>query len=176
MKNHLFSTLSTSHSVYKGARGIIIPLLHPVRWARKKIFTGLLKVFIAVAMRALNEDQKASIRGRATGLKRTVRFSVPVPKSLHKNFNEDDKPLKLFHTVANDAMAVPLALIGYRIGVLDLAWNQETGRIDAMLEAGIASSEVDPQIGANITRQAQHNAEEKMKLIDSQPAGEHLVE
>lgn len=175
MKNRLFSTLSTGHSVYKGARGIIVPLLHPVRWARKKIFTALLKVFIAVAMRALNDDQKASLRNRATGMKRTVRFSVPVPKSLHKNFNEDDKPLKLFHAVANDAMAVPLALIGYRIGVLDLAWNQETGRIEAMLEAGIASSEVDPQIGANITRQAQHNAEEKMRLISSQPAGDNFV-
>lgn len=165
MKNRLFSSLSTGHSVYKSARSFIVPVLHPVRWARKKIFTGLLKVFIAVAMRALNDEQKASIRDRATGLKRTVRFSVPVPRALHKNFNEDDKPLKLFHAVANDAMALPLALIGYRVGVLDLAWNKETGRIDAMLEAGITSSEVDPQIGANITRRAQHNAEEKMKLI-----------
>lgn len=169
MKNRLFSTLSTGHSVYKGARSIIVPVLHPIRWVRKKIFTGLLKVFIAVAMRALNDDQKASIRGRATGLKRTVRFSVPVPRPLYKNFNEDDKPLKLFHAVANDAMALPLSLIGYRIGVLDLAWNRETGRIDAMLEAGIASSDVDPQIGANITKQAQDNAEEKMKLIVSPP-------
>jgi len=167
MKNRLFSTLSTGHSVYKGARSVIFPVLHPVRWVRKKVFTGLLTLFIAVAMRALNDDQKASIKNRATGLKRTVRFSVPVPKSLHKNFSEDDKPLKLFHAVANDAMAVPLALIGYRIGVLDLAWNQEAGRIDALLEAGIASSEVDPQIGENITKQAQHNAEEKMRLIQS---------
>lgn len=169
MKNRLFSALSTGHTIYKGARSIIVPVLHPVRWVRKKIFTGLLKVFIAIAMRALNDEQKASIRDRATGLKRVVRFSVPVPRSLHKNFNEDDKPLKLLHTVANDAMAVPLALIGYRIGTLDLAWNQETGRIDAMLEAGIASSEVDPQIGTNITRQAQHNAEEKMRKINSPP-------
>lgn len=174
MKNRLFSTLSTGHAVYKGARGIIVPLLHPVRWARKKIFTALLKVFIAVAMRALNEDQKASIRNRATGLRRTVRFSVPVPRSLHKNFNEDDNPLKLFHAVANDAMAVPLALIGYRIGVLDLAWNPGIGRIEAMLEVGIASSGVDPQIGANITKQAQQNAEEKMRLLSSQPAGENF--
>lgn len=169
MKNRLFSTLSSGHTIYKGARSIIVPVLHPVRWVRKKVFTGLLKMFIALAMRALNDDQKASIRDRATVLKRTVRFSVPVPRSLHKNFNEDDKPLKLLHAVANDAMAVPLALIGYRIGVLDLAWNQEAGRIDAMLEAGIASSEIDPQIGANITQQAQHNAEEQMRKIDSPP-------
>lgn len=169
MKNRLFSTLSTGHTIYKGARRIIVPVLHPVRWVRKQIFTGLLKVFIAVAMRALNDDQKATLKERATGLKRVVRFSVPVPRSLHKNFNEDDKPLKLLHAVANDAMAVPLALIGYRIGVLDLAWNREAGRIDAMLEAGIASSEVDPQIGANITKQAQHNAEEKMRQINAPP-------
>lgn len=167
MKSRLFSTLSTSHSLYKGVRSIVVPILHPVRWVRKKVFTGLLKVFIVVAMRALNENQKASIRKSATGLKRTVRFSVPVPRSLHKNFSEDDRPLKLFHAVANDAMAVPLALIGYRIGELDLAWNQQTGRIDAMLEAGIASSEVDPQIGEKITRQAQHNAEEKMSQIST---------
>lgn len=124
-------------------------------------------MFIALALRALNDDQKASIRNRATGLKRTVRFSVPVPRSLHKNFNEDDKPLKLLHAVANDAMAAPLALIGYRIGVLDLAWNQQEGRIEAFLEAGIASSEVDPQIGEHITMQAQQNAEEKMKQINA---------
>lgn len=169
MKNRLFSALSTGHTIYKGARSVIVPVLHPVRWVRKKIFTGLLKVFIAIAMRALNDEQKASIRDRATGLKRVVRFSVPVPRSLHKNFIGDDKPLKLLHTVANDAMAVPLALIGYRIGTLDLAWNQETGRIDAVLEAGIASSEVDPQIGSSITRQAQHNAEERMRQINSPP-------
>ena len=150
MKNNIFSALASGYGTYKGARAIVTTVVHPIRWVRRKIWSKLLRIFLSIALSAVKDDQKAALLNKASGLRKVVRFSVPVPASLHKNFAEDDRPLKLLHTMANDAMALPLALIGYRVGMLELDWDAQAGEIRALLEVGISSSE-EEKTGAGVT-------------------------
>lgn len=143
MKNTLFSALASGYGTYKGARKIVTTVVHPIRWVRRKIWSRLIRIFIGIALSAVRDDQKAVLVEKASGLRKIVRFSVPVPKALHKNFSEDDRPLKLLHEMGNDAMALPLALIGYRLGMLQLSWDADAGQVRALLELGISSSEDD---------------------------------
>lgn len=144
MKSTLFSALASGYGTYKGARKIVTTVVHPIRWVRRKIWSRLLRIFLSIALSAVRDDQKAVLVEKASGLRKVVRFSVPIPKGLHKNFAEDDRPLKLLHEMANDAMALPLALIGYRLGMLQLSWDGEAGQVRALLELGIASNEEEP--------------------------------
>lgn len=141
MKSSLFSALASGYGTYKGARKIVTTVVHPIRWVRRKIWSRLIRIFLSVALSAVRDDQKAVLVEKASGLRKVVRFSVPIPKGLHKNFTEDDRPLKLLHEMANDAMALPLALIGYRLGMLQLSWDAEAGQVRAQLELGISSTE-----------------------------------
>lgn len=141
MKNTLFSALASGYGTYKGARKIVTTVVHPIRWVRRKIWSRLVRIFLSVALSAVRDDQKAVLVEKASGLRKIVRFSVPIPKALHRNFSEDDRPLKLLHEMANDAMALPLALIGYRLGMLQVSWDAEAGQVRAVLELGISSTE-----------------------------------
>lgn len=143
MKSTLFSALASGYGTYKGARKIVTTVVHPIRWVRRKIWSRLIRIFLSIALSAVRDDQKAVLIEKASGMRKVVRFAVPIPKRLHKNFSEDDRPLKLLHEMANDAMALPLALIGYRLGMLQLSWDAQAGQVRALLELGISSSEED---------------------------------
>lgn len=140
MKASILSSLGAAHSVYSTARQTAAVVTHPITWVRDQIKTRLVGAVVELALSTLSDDTKRAVTDKVTNHKKTVSFAIPVPSVLHSTFASSDTPLKLLHQLANDALAAPLALLGYRVGTLGLAWDAEALTVRSTLELGISST------------------------------------
>ena len=148
MKITALTAIGATYTAYTTARDVVQAVTHPITWVRDKIKELLIEAIVDLALAALSDDIKQSVRDKVANHQKTVDFALPVPALLHSTLDTDSRGLTLLHEMANDALAAPLALLGYRVGSLDLAWDAEAKAVQARLEVGLRNSSA-PAIAAD---------------------------
>lgn len=135
-----FSAAGALFSAYSSTRSAIQAVTHPIAWVRDKLKEMVIDTMVNLALGAFKEEQKKTILDKVANHQKRVSFSVPVPSILQGVLGDDPAALKLLHEMANDALAAPLAALGYRVGQLQLSWDAENKAVLSVLELGITTS------------------------------------
>ena len=122
----MLSTAKTAFKVYSVGRSTVAIVTKPGRWVRDQVVSLLKSLIVKAFMAAAGRFLSTSTTGAIQDASKSFKFSVTVPSAARKLF-DDPEILPIVESVANDALAAPLALAGYRIGTLsathDLAQN-----------------------------------------------------
>jgi hypothetical protein len=138
MKKSAIAVLGATYTAYSSVRSTVQVVTHPVSWVRDQIKEYLIEKVVDLALFALKDEHKQKVRDTVANHQKTVTFTIPAPSVLHDTLAADTKALPMLHELANDALAAPLALLGYRLGKLHLAWDEEEKGVRATLEVGLS--------------------------------------
>lgn len=131
-----FKTIKTGYSAYKGVKAGIDAVCHPLQWAKDQLVGGLKGVLLATLAKTFGESaaraavEKLDLEGKTYPLK----VSVPLHEKLQKVVSNPEH-VSFVQEVVNDALAIPLQALGYRLAEVD--FNCTEGALNLELQLGL---------------------------------------
>ena len=137
MPPSLLSLAKTGVKTALAAKETACAVLHPVQWLKDKLVEALALALLAALKATVGPELAAKAIDRLSLEGKTLpcSLSVPVPERVRQYLDADG--LLLAQDVANEALAGPLELLGYRLGRLQVAFIEETGKLDVTFEVGL---------------------------------------
>lgn len=128
----------TGWSAYQTVKSGVTAVTKPVQWLKDKLVGLLVSALLAAFKATLGPAlaQMAVERLNLVGKTFTKAFEVPVPAAARDHL-ADPLALQLVKDIANEALAGPLELLGYRAGRVDVEYLTDAGRLRLTLELGM---------------------------------------
>ena len=127
----------TGWSAYSTAKDAVTAVTKPVQWVKDKLVEVLAESVLAVFKATVGPALAHQAFDRLNLVEKTLpfQFEVPVPSAASAHLTGEE--LELAQAVVNEALAGPLELLGYRLGKVGVALDEQTHRLKVSLKVGI---------------------------------------
>lgn len=120
-------------ATYRGAKSLMSPLTLVRDFVVGKVVSKILGKVVPLL--------EGKIHSKLTQEQRTFSVTLKLPNKIHQAMTQNTESISFVTEVLNDALAAPLAGIGYSIG--KLAANLEEEGLRVVLEVGLLAPSVE---------------------------------
>ena len=112
-------------------------VLHPVQWAKEKLIGTLAGLLLEALKATVGPKLAQSTLDRLSLEGKTLPFTLNVTVPAAARTYLEGEGLALAEEIANETLAGPLELLGYRLGTLRAHFDAMTGELRLELQAGL---------------------------------------
>ena len=111
--------LRSGYSAVQAVKSGIDAISHPIQWAKDQLIGAIKNVLLTQLKKQLGEAAAHAIINRLDieGKTYPLTLNIPITKALRKAVQEDF--LELVESITNDALAIPLQALGYRLASVE---------------------------------------------------------
>ncbi|HEY6436703.1 MAG TPA: hypothetical protein VIY47_08935 [Ignavibacteriaceae bacterium] len=125
---------------YAAVKNTVGAIAHPVTWVRDQIRDMIISAAVKIAVAIVGEKVANIAKEKIGDVAKDIDFSVPIPEKLRKSFIEDGETDKILVGLANDAMAMPLAMLGFKVGEIKAERNEDSSELKFRLKLQVSKA------------------------------------
>lgn len=121
---------------YSATKAVVATVAHPIQSAKNAIVDAAVSVIVKTLTATLGPVLAEKFVDKANIVDKSVplNLSLSLPEKVASKV--DEQTLQLIQEAANEAMAGPLELLGYRLGSLELRLDEER-QLSVALKVGV---------------------------------------
>ena len=109
----------------------------PIQWAKDQLIGAIKNVLLTQLKKQLGDAAAHAIINRLDieGKTYPLTLNIPITKALRKAVQEDF--LELVESITNDALAIPLQALGYRLASVEFEYDAQHSVLTAKTHVGL---------------------------------------
>lgn len=129
--------LRSGYSAVQTVKSGIDAICHPIQWAKDQLIGAIKNVLLTQLKKQLGEAAAHAIINRLDieGKTYPLTLNIPITKPLRKTVEENF--LELVESITNDALAIPLQALGYRLASVEFEYDEQRNVLTAKTHVGL---------------------------------------